>query len=170
MALIKGDNSYVTLAEANAYFNDRLDSEAWFVSTAQCTKALIAATSMLDQQDWEGLASTPDGALSWPRSGFWIDSSRRARLGFSAYTFVTSAETEQSLGRDIRLLRKATYELALHLLTNKDILNGSDSVKSIEAGSLKLTDIRAVSLIPRRIRKIIADMTKNKRFNSLGGF
>lgn len=170
MALIKGDNSYVTLEEANAYFNDRLDSEDWFVSTAQCKKALIAATSMLDQQDWEGVAGVPDGALSWPRSGFWADSSRGVKQSFSTYTFVTTIETEQSVSRDIRLLRKATYELALHLLSNKDILNSSSSVKNLKVGTLKLENIRGVALLPRRIRRILSGMVKTKRHRVLGGF
>jgi hypothetical protein len=84
-------NSYLTLNEAQAYFDTRLFSDAWDNSDDQ-TKALIMATRTIDmlfqpytylittkdgtqllrtRPSWTGAASTTTQALSWPRTGMF---------------------------------------------------------------------------------------------------
>lgn len=60
-------NSYVTLAEANAYFEDRMHSSAW--ETSDKEGLLITSSQMLDWYiKWKGTKSTTAQAMLWPRT------------------------------------------------------------------------------------------------------
>jgi len=62
-------NSYVTLAEANTYFGDRLHKDNWInAGASEKTAALLWAVKVLDSRvDWKGSRTTDTQALSWPR-------------------------------------------------------------------------------------------------------
>jgi len=64
-------NSYVTLAEADAYMETRLHSEAWAAYTPeQKSASVISATSWLDICFiWTGIPTTTTQRLGWPRTG-----------------------------------------------------------------------------------------------------
>ena len=63
-------NSYVTVAEADAYFGDRLRSTDWTGATPDDkARALIGATARLEQEIYEGTKTTLEQALKWPRFG-----------------------------------------------------------------------------------------------------
>lgn len=62
-------NSYLTVAEADTYFNGHIDASAWEKST-QKEELLIHATRLLDfYMDWDGdrIANETVQALDWPR-------------------------------------------------------------------------------------------------------
>lgn len=75
-------NSYISLADAEAYFEGRLHSSAWDDATeADQNAALVMATRMIDQTfAYQGYRTTTTQALGWPRtnavdcSGETIDS------------------------------------------------------------------------------------------------
>ena len=61
-------NSYVTSAEADAYFDDRMHSSAWD-NVADGDPFLISASRMLDWYvKWKGSKSTATQSMLWPRS------------------------------------------------------------------------------------------------------
>jgi hypothetical protein len=61
-------NSYVTVAEADAYFGQRLNSDRWFSSTLPVKEsALVQATRWLDRQDYRGERTVPRQPRKWPR-------------------------------------------------------------------------------------------------------
>lgn len=61
-------NSYVTLAEATAYMESRLNGSAWMTATEDSqNRALVEATRELTPLDWSGTRVTDTQALSWPR-------------------------------------------------------------------------------------------------------
>jgi hypothetical protein len=62
-------NSYVTLAEATAYFEGRLPSTAWDSQSAFQLKALVTACRRLDREDFLGQQSTKAQALQFGRTG-----------------------------------------------------------------------------------------------------
>ena len=67
MTLEVGTNSYVTVAEADAYFADLYDRDKW-ASEANKEGALISATQQLDLLcDWYGWKSDADQVLEFPR-------------------------------------------------------------------------------------------------------
>jgi hypothetical protein len=66
--LIVGTNSYISVADATAYFAERLWSTAWFEATAeQQAQALIMATKVLDRQLYKGKLKDSSQVLKFPR-------------------------------------------------------------------------------------------------------
>jgi hypothetical protein len=62
------DNSYVELEEANAYFEDRLNTAEWDAATNETReKALITATRRIDEEQFFGYKASITQALKWPR-------------------------------------------------------------------------------------------------------
>ena len=162
MALVKGTNSYVTLNEADSYFETRLDVSAWNDADDDLKEqALVTATSILDDMSWAGQVTSLDQSLAFPRNGSFMDSSRGLRAPFSTYTFVTTDESESSLKRDLRLLRRAAYELAYHLVNNGGLMDRTGSVENIKVGSIEITEVQDASVFPTIVRKIVAPMLKN---------
>jgi len=164
MALVKGQNSYVTLSEADSYFDDRVDVSAWVEAGEELKEqSLVTATHLLDELHWEGQVRADSQALSFPRIGSFRDPSRGVRVQFSSYTFTDgNNEAEVGLARDIRLLRRATYELAYHLVNNNGLLDRTGSVTNIKVGSIALTEVVDAAAFPRTIRKIVERMLKNQ--------
>lgn len=68
MAAEVGVNSYVSREEADAYFRDRLDAEAWAeASTERQEAALVTATRRIDSLRLRGQRADPRQALAFPR-------------------------------------------------------------------------------------------------------
>lgn len=67
----KGTNSYVSEAEATAYFDIRVHATAWTGATAENRqKALLSACQMLDNRIvWYGSKTDDTQPLAWPRIG-----------------------------------------------------------------------------------------------------
>jgi len=70
MSLIVGVNSYVSVADADAYFAERLHSSRWEnASPAEKEKALIMATRSLDAAfNFFGVVADESQKLAWPRA------------------------------------------------------------------------------------------------------
>lgn len=154
MALTKGVNSYATVAEADAYFSDRLDVAAWTnASDAQKAQALITATHHLDSQRWIGSVSSADQKLMWPRRGMYYD----ARLGRTVYL----------KGDEVPLnVVRATFEMAYHLLNNDGLYDDTGSVETIKVGSIELQKIQRASKFPRSVWSLLSGLVEA---GSMGG-
>lgn len=62
-------NSYVTVAEAQAYLDARLNVAAWTnASVDDRERAVITATRLLTPLPWLGSRTTSAQALAWPRT------------------------------------------------------------------------------------------------------
>lgn len=62
-------NSYVTQAEATAYFEDRMHASAWAAVTEK-DPLLITASQMLDWYiNWKGDKASVAQSMQWPRDG-----------------------------------------------------------------------------------------------------
>jgi len=148
MALVKGENSYVDVAEADAYFDDRLDAAAWTDETdpLQKARALITATSMLDNLEWSGVAVSVDQTLAFPRNGSYFD----PRLGSNANMDPVPKRVEV-----------ATFELAYHLLNNDGLLDDTGLVNEIDAGPINLKDIIPANTIPQTVKRQINPLLNN---------
>jgi hypothetical protein len=147
MALEKGVNSYVTVAEAELYFENRLDSDAWISATLkQQQQALTTATELIDGMTWLGQTLTVSQALAFPRTGTYFD----PRSG-----------TEVSLGTVPTRIIVATFLLALHLVGNPGILSASGSVKDLKLDSINLVNIKAVEKIPSTITRLLKPILLN---------
>lgn len=161
MALSLTYNSYASVAEANYYFDDRMDVTAWTSATdVDKAKALVSATRQIDKENFVGSATSSTQALSFPRTGSFND----MRTGFtinmdSDYNFVTSQpanaanhpEWFHGLPREIRYLKAAVYEQALWLVSNSGVINSysetstSGGNESIRVGSIEISGSAATS-------------------------
>lgn len=151
MAVTLNENSYVTLVEAEAYFAQRLSSEAWVeASSANKEAALVTATNVLDNMRWNGVAVSDSQLLCFPRDISYFD----ARLG----RHITVSDTPKRI-------KDAQIELALHLLENPDTLQSTTSIDSLKVGPIDLTDIKKASLVPQRIHVMVQPLLVNNGAN-----
>lgn len=123
-------NSYLTVAEANAYMESRLFTTGWPATDAGADldtkeRALKWATRTIDANVcFVGAASTSTQALKWPRTGM-LD-----KNGFAIPSDVVPQD-----------LKNATAELALRLIRS-DLTLGSEvgvqGITKIKAGPVEL--------------------------------
>ena len=153
MALVKGTNSYVDVAEANTYFADSVLNDGWIdFDDSQRSQALVTATSILDDQPWVGVAAEATQPLAFPRMGTYYDQ----RVGRTLRLLNTSTEAPDRV-------KEATYELANHILENDGVLVSSGSVNSLSASGVELMDIETAPVIPSRIRRMYAPLIRQGR-------
>ena len=141
-------NSYVTLAEANAYFANRAHAIEWEEFEEQ-DNLLISASSFIDWYvTWKGTRVTGTQVMDWPRSG--------------VYDKVGELYPEDMIPADVKI---AVYEMALSSMTSDRTADGSlDGISEVRAGSLQIkTDDGMYNTkpdtIPDKIWKILAGLT-----------
>jgi hypothetical protein len=145
-------NSYVTLAEATAYFLNRLHSDDWVDwedSADDPGTALVTASSMLDwYMKWKGTKTTSTQSMQWPRTG---------------------AERPDGTEIDSNIipseLKVAVFELALiSLEEDRTLDNPLAGLNQIKAGSLmiKAEALDSTStkrdVIPEKVKMILSDI------------
>jgi hypothetical protein len=70
MTITVGVNSYVSTADADTYFGERLYADDWdSASSTDREKALVMARRVIDQQQFTGERTNADQLLAWPRTG-----------------------------------------------------------------------------------------------------
>lgn len=117
-------NSYVTLAEANTYFDSRLYVDAWTNANDDDirNRALVSATRRLELEKYYGTKTTTTQALSFSRQGLeYLD-------GISLDGIIPQQ------------VKDAQCELALHMLT-VDMSQGgvdTDTISEAQVGSIKV--------------------------------
>lgn len=138
-------NSYVTLAEAIAYFEARLATQAWDSNTALHERALVAATARLDQCLFVGLKANTTQRLKWPRVGVRDDDDR--------------AVEDDIIPQNIK---DAQCEIALYLLAGNDTdrlaPTGLEPFSSITAGDVTLNlrdDAAAGGALPAQVHRYL---------------
>lgn len=149
IATAKGatSNSYVTLAEANSYFEGRSDASAWESGPTDDTKnrALVTATNRLEQQDYFGTPTDSDQRLKWPRVGTYDQDGRYH-------------------DQDVvpRPVKEATYELALAIIGGDLELadTGLEGFRMVEVGPLSVEPNhgRKSGALPDQVRRILVGL------------
>ena len=124
-ATLKGENSnsYVTLAEANSYFETVPDSSTWTNKTDdQKNRALISACRWIDDQNYFGDRCDEGQALKWPRNNFEVDG---VELACTAIP---------------NKVKYAQYELARALANKSDAITGNTGTGGV-AKEVKMGDL-----------------------------
>ena len=124
-ATVKGENanSYVTLTEANSYFETVPDSTTWDDKTVdQKNRALIAATRWIDSFVYYGDRCDDGQALKFPRNNYQVDG------------------VELSCDLIPQNIKYAQYELARALANDTDAITGT-SGKEGNIEEAKLGDL-----------------------------
>ena len=155
MALVLGTNTYVTMVEADAYFDTRIDAGAWLnADDDDQESALVTATLLLDENQFIGVAVSSTQSLAWPRK--------------DAIYFDPKLGMEKSVTTDTypKRVKVATFEMALHLLTNENLLdNKTQTFERIKVGSIEIEDstkdVLKIPVLPLRIKKLLSPLLVN---------
>ena len=130
-------NSYVTLAEANTYFETVPDSTTWDNKTDdQKNRALISATRWIDSLNFYGDRCDEDQALKWPRNNYHVD------------------DVELACTAIPKNIKYAEYELARALANETDAITGNKGTdgtyEEVKIGDMEVkynTDSQGVGTI-----------------------
>ena len=130
-------NSYVTLAEANPYFETVPDSTTWDNKTDdQKNRALISATRWIDSLNFYGDRCDDGQALKWPRNNYEVDN---VELACTAIP---------------KNIKYAEYELARALANETDAITGNKGTdgtyEEVKIGDMEVkynTDSQGVGTI-----------------------
>jgi len=145
-------NSYVTLAEANAYFDEHLNVSEWTDATDDLkNRALIQATRRLDQLSFNGGKATEAQALKWPRIGVVDDE------GYG----IDSDEIPQQM-------KDAQCELALAMLASDLLVDtGLEGFEMVEVGPVKAVPKhqQKAGELPENVRREISPFLYQSRAN-----
>lgn len=154
--LIKGTNSYGSLAEADVYFNLSIRSGNWDLFDAlKKQQALVEATRILDRMPWLGEKESEAQALQFGRTGLTYNGKA-----------IDAAES-------LLIAMDAQFEYAYALLTDPKILNAADAsgsnLKSAKAGSARVEFFRATKggRLPTAVNDIIGEF-KNGSTGGVG--
>ncbi len=138
-ATLKGEtsNSYVTLAEANTYFETAPEESTWDdKSDDQKNRALISACRWIDTLNFLGDRCDNDQALKWPRNNYHVDN----------VELVCTAIPSN--------IKSAQYELARALANDTDAITGNKGTdgtyEEVKLGDIEVkynTDSQGVGTI-----------------------
>lgn len=142
MSLTVGTDTYVSLASADTYFENRLYSDEWTAASDEDKEfALKQATKMIDRFSFIGAITSLGQILSWPRIGV-VDKEGRV-VGQS------TVPTE---------ILDAACELAFAII-KKDYVSDSDQagIREIEAGSVRIRweGSATIRRLPTVVREIL---------------
>ena len=129
-------NSYVTLAEANAYFSSILNKPLWTGLDLVKEQSLIQATSELDIYfEWIGIIKSVTQSLAWPRKSFGFVGSEITNSDISiGYQLDHNPLDGLTIPNSLKL---AVYELAYVLISGGYELSESD-VSEIKVGPIQI--------------------------------
>lgn len=117
-------NSYVTVAAADTYFDERLNVTDWTTLSGDDDKerALIMATRRLDLEEYEGEKTDIAQALKWPR------------------LYATDDDGEEYDSDTIPMIvQHSTFELALEFLKSDALADtGLDGFEEIQVGPIRV--------------------------------
>ena len=151
-----------TPGSANAYFEDRLDTDAWNDATdAEKSAALVTATRILEATTVQffGDAADTEQTLSWPRQPV---TDARAEDNEAGDREISAAEAESYNLLPAHLkyvqddddnwliperVKQAQYEQALHLLANEGLTLADAQPAQIALGELAITKPGRIDLV-----------------------
>lgn len=130
-----GINSYVSLEEANTYFNARLNNGHWLsLDEPKKQASLIQATQIIDSKNYNGQKTLPNQPLRFPRKNIIYDGE-----------YLKSDEIPLKI-------KQATCELAIHLLS-EDVTAPSE-LGGFERVKLGVLEVQTKSNAPSMIETL----------------
>ena len=142
-------NSYVTVAEADAYFATSFGRTAWGSALpANKEIVLIESTRLLDLLvSWKGYVKSDTQALRWPRTYVpTID---------GVDTVLESYISDSIIPKDVK---NAVFELAYSLLSNGGFQASENELSKVKVGpvSIDFSDTVKSNGLPKMVRDMIA--------------
>ena len=140
-------NSYITLAQADAYVEAMVNStdvSKWDTGTDDNrNRALAAAAERLDRERFLGARATDTQARQWPRTGV-----RKPDTYVNTYATGFPFRISEDYFTDEEIpdqIKRAQIELAVYLHNNTDgiSLSGLNDYKNVKIGSIDVTPDKA---------------------------
>ena len=145
-------NSYVTLAEAESYFETSLFLERWNALSSK-EAALVSSTLVIDSLTMRGQVATDTQALQVPRIGFCD------RNGTEVDSAIIPIE-----------FKYATYDLALYIGENPDALTSNSGITRIRIDVLEIEQLPItlgdVSSLPSSVSRRLDPFLKTSQRQS----
>jgi len=142
-------NAYLTAAQATSYFEGRLDTAPWTdASSDEKNRALVMATSRLEQERYVGSPTSDTQRLQWPRD--------------SVPDLWGSYYDNDAIPRYVI---EATAELALALLKDNTLLadSGLEAFTEVSVGPLSVTPRheRKPGTLPRQVIRLLTGLRES---------
>lgn len=159
-------NTFINLYDANAYFDARINNDAWLLADEdKRSRSLAQASRILSQYvKWLGWKTNENQALAFPRYGICYDGDRY----YNCVDWWLTTEGVYSLPSDKipKEIKEAQCELALVLL-QQDTQSMSDTAgfSNISvAGTVDITIDKydRIKEIPSHVFKIISHLGRRK--------
>ena len=141
MALVVDTNSYVSEADANAYFDNR-PASVWEDNNEEADRYLVKATQVFDLLGWVGEVADDDQQLAWPRQGSYCNESGKT---------ITLDSTEVP-----RRIKEAVYELAHYFIQTEGAVNQVALPDNVAVGSISVHGLKDPDSMPSIVRDLIA--------------
>ena len=165
-------NSYITLAEADAYVEAMIGSTdvvKWSdLNDDLRNRALTAATQRLDRERFLGAKATDTQALQWPRTGV-----RKPDTYVNTYATGFPFRISEDYFTDTEIpaqIKHAQIELAVYLKNNPDGigLSGLEDYKNVQVGPINVTPDKSGAVGADRIPPIIERYLTSLRISGPG--
>ncbi|MGH9769319.1 MAG: DnaT-like ssDNA-binding protein [Blastocatellia bacterium] len=166
-------NSYVTLEEAENYFDAHLKTAAWTDATSDDkTRALLMAANRLQVENWLGARATTTQRLAWPRIGVAKRDSADysySQWGYGGgygYGFPYSGYGEPYLPTEIpQQVKDAQCEFAFAYLSGTYNDSGEAEVKSFADDKMRVEfdQPKLAGRLPAEVTRLIAGLTAQNR-------
>ena len=169
----QGRTSFVTVEQADDYFDRQFNNSDWFATNVQNEEALVTASGILNRLGWKGTATpTSTYPLAWPRNITTF-----VPLNGTNVT-LTDDRTATSFGTIPQFIQDATCELALHIIRNgvNNLANdsGAPAVRDLTVGTIRLTfdlsDRKSYIDLPEIVYSIISPYLANSVRTGIGTF
>ena len=136
-------NSYLTLDEANTYFEGRFGADLWMTFTDdQKMQLILTSTKVLDNCLFGGLKTDPTQPLNWPRKNLF---NRDGRL-------IDRASIPAKM-------KEATCEYAYWVWTEEDRLLSDVEIQQVDSVNLGPLDIKVNAkkiFFPLKVEQLMA--------------
>lgn len=156
-------NSYISVADAEAYMDSLLNASSWTGATSDDkTRSLLTAARRLDRENWLGTRATKTQRLAWPRVGAVKPDPVGAAVGYGGYWGgygETYASTEIP-----QPVKDAQCELALAYLEGFDE-SGDDDIDSFSSDGvfIKHRTSKPQGGLPAAVLQLIAPLIAGNR-------
>ena len=149
-----GINSYVSLAQAEDYFSDRIDAAAWTeADDALKEQALVTAAKQLNLTRWVGTIADKSQSLAFPRIGTYFEPLYNENVkmdGTSVPQRIVTANMEQ----------------AYHIMNNDGILDSSGSPDRIKVDVIEIEGLQSGSAVIPAVSATVSDLISPLLYSS----
>jgi hypothetical protein len=143
-------NSYISVDDAQTYFDDRLNNDNWYNAPAEKQEqSLILATAHLERFDYLGTRVSSTQALKWPRYGVEKPDSGH----YYSYLDATAIPKQ---------VKDATCEMALSLLGSKAMDQPlSGAMSSLRIGPVSIDFKSGGWTMPPQVNQLLRGLRVN---------